>query len=176
MSLEKILITGLPHSGKSTLLGKVIDGIDGRKQGFVTREILDENGKRIGFEMVTASGKRMGLASISSDSGVRVSRYGVETENLDELIPDLLSFNSGDVLYIDEIGQMELYSPEFEKLVRAYLQSGNLFIATLSKVFSNDFIREISARSDVRLIEITPENRDEVLQGVRDLVGKSLRS
>lgn len=170
MAPEKLLITGLPHSGKSTLLEKVIGGIGERKQGFITREILDAGGKRTGFEMITASGKRAVLASVNSDSAVRVSRYGVEIGNLEGIIPDLLAFNPGDVLYIDEIGQMELYSPEFEKLVIAYLQSGNLFIATLSQVFSNDFTRVITARSDVRVIEITPQNRDEVIQQVKDLV------
>ena len=64
------------------------------------------------------------------------------------------------MLYIDEIGEMELFSKRFEELVKRYLDSDNTFIATLSKVYSNELIKTIKKRDDVRIIEITRENRD----------------
>ena len=50
-------MTGLPKSGKSTLLKKIIETIP-NKIGFVTNEILKEN-ERVGFEVETHLGKEM---------------------------------------------------------------------------------------------------------------------
>lgn len=155
----KIFITGLPHSGKSTLLSRLIDGVK-EKQGFLTLEMQEDN-QRTGFKIVTASGREAVLASINLDTPIKVSRYSVSVGNLDKVIPELENFNPGDILYLDEIGQMELYSDKFKQLVRDYLEAPNPLLATISQVYSDDFTKEILERDGVELLELTPENREE---------------
>lgn len=163
-----ILITGLPHSGKSTLMKRLLDNVES-KQGFITLEIL-ENGQRVGFKIVTAGGSEAVLASVEFETPIRVSKYGVSVSNLEKILPECSNFEEKDVLYIDEIGQMELYSLKFKELVLKYLDSGNLVIATVSKIYSDDFTQMLLSRGDVNLFEITPENRDRVYEEIRGML------
>ncbi len=169
---KKILITGLPRSGKSTILEKVINEIDNKK-GFITREVR-ANGERTGFEIVTDDGRKKMLSSIDFNSLHKVSRYFVDVDGLDEMVATLMDYGK-ELLYIDEIGQMELFSENFKELVTNYLDSDNVFIATVSKVYEDDFIRRIKSRKDVLLYEITPENREEKLIEIKDYLNGLLK-
>ncbi len=53
----KLLVTGEPHTGKSTLLKKLISNIP-NKVGFVTIEIPDPDnpGMRLGFKLIDHNG------------------------------------------------------------------------------------------------------------------------
>ena len=170
--IKKILITGLPRSGKSTLLEKVIHEIDNKK-GFITREVR-ANEERTGFEIVTHDGRKKMLSSVNFKSSYKVSRYFVDVDGLDEIVATLRDYGQ-ELLYIDEIGQMELFSENFKDLVTNYLNSDNVFIATVSKVYEDDFIRRIKSRKDVLLYEITPENRGEKLAEIKDYLKKLLK-
>ncbi len=154
----KIFLTGQPHCGKSTLLEAIINKIP-QKQGFLTKEIK-ENGTRTGFEIITASGEKATLASIQSTSPIRVSKYGVNISTFETMLSPLFSFEKKDLLYIDEIGQMELYSDRFQDLVRSYLTAANPFIGTLSAVYDHSLIRKIRQMDDVKVVEVTAENRN----------------
>lgn len=167
---KNILITGLPRSGKSSLLNKIILSFP-KKVGLVTNEVR-ENGERTGFEIETSAGNKALLASTHFDAGQKVSRYFVNAANLDSLLPGISDFKSDDVLYLDEIGQMELFSDEFKKVVIRFLDSSNICVATLSKVYSDDFTEAIKARKDIILIEITEKNRDAQQEFIEKLIGK----
>ncbi len=167
---KNILITGLPRSGKSSLLNKVILGFP-RKIGLVTNEVR-EDGERTGFEIETSTGKKALLASTHFDAGPKVSRYFVNAANLDSLLPEISDFKSDDLLYLDEIGQMELFSDEFKKIVMKFLDSPNICLATLSKVYSDDFTESIRVRKNVVVVEITEENRDSQQEFIEQLVSK----
>lgn len=167
---KNILITGKPRSGKSTLLQKLINVIPD-KVGFITKEIL-ENNERVGFEIETHLGNKNVLAHISFKTPYAVSRYFVNVENLEAMIPEVANFQNNNFLYLDEIGQMELFSPKFKELVLKYLNSENICLATISSVFEDDFIKSIKAREDVIVIEISEENRDEQKEVVEKLIGE----
>ena len=156
----KLLLTGEPRSGKTTLLENFITAIPDR-QGFLTKEIK-ENGERVGFELVSSHGQSMTLAHVNSTSQLRVSRYGVEIEQLDKFIAALPKIHPGKLLYIDEIGQMELFSDAFTSLVESYLQADNPFVGTISWVYSNEFTEAVLTRDDVIVLKIDAENRAQV--------------
>ncbi len=156
----KILLTGRPKSGKTTLLQNFIDAIP-NKQGFVTREVLD-TGERTGFELVSADGMTATLASIYSDSEVRVSKYGVEIQKLDEFLNELPPVVDGNLIYVDEIGQMELYSDKFKELITQYFDRDTMYIGTITSVYQDDFTNRVLDRSDIVLITIDPTNRDRI--------------
>ncbi len=165
---KNILITGKPKSGKSTLLQKIINPIS-NKVGFVTPEIR-ENGERVGFAVETSNGERVILAHINSETEHKVSRYFVDVSSFNKGIESILDFNDTNFLYIDEIGQMELFSDNFKHLVLKYFNSPNKCLATLTCVYEDDFITELKKRDDVVIIEITPENCEEQEKNIKDLI------
>jgi len=160
----------MPRSGKTTILRNVIEAI-GPRVGFLTEEVT-ENGERVGFEVITHKGKRAMLASIHSGSNLRVSRYGVMLEDFEKLIASLNKFSDKDTLYIDEIGQMELFSKALRVLVTTYLDAENLFVGTISKVYSDKFTEDIKSRGDVVVIDVTSENREAKKRILRQLIWK----
>ena len=167
---KNILITGKPKSGKSTLLRKIINDIS-NKVGFVTNEVR-ENGERIGFEIETSTGDKSLLASVNLKTNLKVSKYFVNIINLDKIIQKVSVYANGDLLFVDEIGQMELFSEKFKGLVLNYLDSQNMCIATISKIYQDDFIKQIKSRKDVILVEIEEGNRNEKENQLRNLIKK----
>lgn len=165
---KNILITGAPKSGKSTLLQKLISSTP-NKVGFVTPEIR-ENGERVGFAIETSHGEKVVLAHVNINSSYKVSRYGVDVPNFERAVQSVSDFDDANFLYIDEIGQMELFSDEFKNLVVKYLGSPNKCLATLTSVYEDEFITEIKNRDDVIIVEITPENREEQEKYIRGLL------
>lgn len=159
----KTFLTGAPHCGKSTLINKIISQTN-QKVGFVTNEILDSSGRRFGFELVDNNNHKDILAHTDSVSSIRVSRYGVNVDILDEFLKPLFDIQPGQLLYIDEIGQMELYSDQFIKLVKTYLNTTNSFVGTLSSVFDHELITNIKNNPNYKIYEINEENRDSLAQ------------
>jgi len=167
---KNIIITGIPKSGKSTILKQIIKNLKNKK-GFITNEIL-QDGKRTGFETETQSGKKSIIASINFNTSIKVSKYFVEIDQLDKIIPEIIKFSPENLLYIDEIGQMQLYSKKFKELTIKYLDSKNTCLATLSKVYSDKFTDKLKKRKDIILVDITPENRKEKLEYIEALIKK----
>ena len=95
---RKIGITGLPRSGKSAVMEKVLDMLmDERKReismrggstetpilGGVRTEPLVENGERMGYKIIDiVSGEEGIIAHKKIDSRLRVLGYGIDTEEL----------------------------------------------------------------------------------------------
>ena len=154
-----ILLTGAPRSGKSTLLEQVILEHPASKKGLLTREIKHHN-RRIGFQTVSYSGKTALLASTQIFSPINHGKYYIHPGETQALISDLHDFQDQDLLYIDEIGAMQLHVPMFQELVTSYLDAPNMFIGTIIQNYNHSFIHQLKARTNVQLITITPENRD----------------
>lgn len=163
----KILLTGQPHSGKSTLLSRLVANID-NKQGFLTREVINSHkpGERVGFELISAHGNTATLAHMDSNSDIRVSKYGVETDSLDAFLSSLQDFKDGQLLYLDEVGQMQLNSVAFQDLARKYMATKNDFIGTITAVYEHEFVEEAKSAFGIELIEVTPDNRDELYEAL----------
>jgi nucleoside-triphosphatase len=156
----KLLLTGKPRSGKTTLLEGFIDAIHD-KQGFVTREVLKDD-ERVGFELASSLGQTTTLASVNSDSQIRVSRYGVEVGLLDGFLEGLPPVKAGNLLYVDEIGQMELFSDRFKQMIECYLNANNPYAGTITSVYKDDFTDRVLQRDDIILLEIGQDNRDQM--------------
>jgi len=123
---RNIFITGPPRSGKSTLIGEVIDEMDlkGEAEGLRTPEIR-KDGERVGFKLLDIkSGDEGILAHVDLEEGPKVSRYRVNLDDLERFTKRSLKNHSEEceVLIIDEIGTMELFSEIFEKTVKELLK------------------------------------------------------
>lgn len=156
----KTLLTGRPGVGKTTLVKKIIDRMPSvSMDGFYTKEIRAK-GTRLGFELQGLSGHRRVLAHVDVTGPNRVGKYGVDTAGFERYLagsnllrPDI------DLIVIDEIGKMELFSNMFRGLVLELLNTDKHLLATIA-FKGGGFIRAVKQRSDVHLFEITPENRD----------------
>ncbi|MEF8832497.1 MAG: nucleoside-triphosphatase, partial [Candidatus Thermoplasmatota archaeon] len=82
MRQNNIFITGPPRSGKSTLIGEILEEMNLKAEGLRTPDIR-ENGKRKGFKLVDIdSGEEGILAHVDVEEGPKVSRYKVDLGDL----------------------------------------------------------------------------------------------
>ena len=161
--MNNFLLEGVPGIGKTTLLYKIALKISHLCiGGFYTREIR-ENMQRVGFRIDTFSGQSGILSHLNINNGPRVGKYGVdvtsfETIGVTELIRALVE--SG-VILVDEIGKMELYSNQFKEIILRCFDSEKILIATIMSR-SHPFVDRLKNRSDVKMTEITLQNRDKL--------------
>ncbi|HYM91067.1 MAG TPA: NTPase, partial [bacterium] len=157
---KNLLLTGRPGVGKTTIVRKVVEQLGPRTCGFFTEEIREES-RRTGFKIITTDGREAILAHIHVRSPHRIGRYGVSAEGMRQLaIPTLLlALKNAGAIVIDEIGRMELISPEFEGAVLECLDSPRPVVAVIQMV-DLPFLNRIRARPDVEVIEVTLPNRD----------------
>ncbi len=127
-----IFLTGKPGSGKTRLLKEVLEELDGEVCGFFTPEIR-ENGDRTGFRIKDIkTGDKGVLASVKIDEGPSVSKYKVNVEGVERFSKKVMEdMADSDIVAIDEIGVMELYSDSFSEMLKMAIESDKLLIATL---------------------------------------------
>jgi len=165
------LLSGEPGSGKTTIIKKVLNKANKSAGGFYTEEVRNQ-GVRQGFQIVTLDGKNAVLAHVSVRSQHRVSKYGVDTDSMDRVaVPALKqAIQSKDVVVIDEIGKMELFSPSFKDAVIEALDSKKKVLGTIM-LASHPWADKIKERPEVEVIKVTRFNREEVIKQVLDRLG-----
>ena len=165
MKKSNILVTGLPGCGKSTLIEKVVNRMEEPVGGFFTREIK-EKGRRVGFSINTVDGREGILAHKNIRSQFRVGKYGVNIEDIDSLaVSAIIPAQRGQVIVIDEIGKMECFSDLFKKTLIQVLDSPNCVIGSIA-LKGDRFIQSIKERDDVRLILISAQNRNMLVEKI----------
>ncbi len=160
---QAYLLTGGPGVGKTTLIKQAIDKAQVNAGGFFTEEIR-AGGVRQGFRIVTMDGRSAILAHIDFKSPFRVSKYGVDIESLDTVGVAALkdAIRECDVVVIDEIGKMELFSPAFKDAVLEALDSKKRVLGTIMFT-SHPWADDIKRHPDFALITVTRANRQQVL-------------
>jgi nucleoside-triphosphatase len=162
----KTLLTGKPGVGKTTLVRKVVERLSSVvMSGFYTTEMRSK-GQRTGFELQGLNGDRRILAHTDIQSRHRVAKYGVDTAGFDLFLNglDLLNPNI-ELIVMDEIGQMELFSDRFRKLLSAALDSDTALLATIA-LHGPGIIQKVKQRPDMHLFEVTPTNREDLVEGL----------
>ena len=168
MKTKNVLLTGPPRSGKSTVIQKLVKQIHRPVIGFFTREIKEE-GKRVGFAIITLDGKEGILAHEESKSPRRVGKYGVNVDELDRIaVPSMIPRTDEQMVIIDEIGKMECFSPLFRETLIQTLDSANPVIGSIAQR-GNPFIEMIKGRKDILLVTVSEKNRDSL---PADLLGR----
>ncbi len=161
----KIFLTGLPGSGKSTVLIKTIELLKERNLkigGVVTPEIRKE-GKRIGFSVKDVfTGKEGILASVDQKIGPRVGKYRIDLKEFERIALSALDFalKNCDIICVDELGRMEFFSSKFKEKVLEILNSDKQLIACLHRNFIDEF------KKYGKLIEVTLENKEKLPQEI----------
>jgi nucleoside-triphosphatase len=163
------LLTGMPGTGKTSLIKQVAGRLAGRAGGFYTEEIRDQSGIRQGFRLVTLDGRSAPLAHTGIRSPHRVSKYGVDIQGLDTLgIGSLRQAADRDgIVIIDEIGRMELFSENFRNTVLEIIESGRKVLGTIM-LRPDPFADALKQKSQVKVITLTRSNRSQVYQEIAE--------
>lgn len=150
-----LLCTGQPSCGKTTLVKKALDRIiewqDNRTHaavvsGFYTDEVLDANGRRVGFDIVGIASKKRGILARKGglpSSCPKTGQYSVDVASFEDIalteLDTLQSSSSvkssgskeddtSQIIIIDEIGRMELHSNKCQAAVEKLLQHPNILV------------------------------------------------
>lgn len=166
---KTILLTGRPRVGKTTIIKDVVRRLPGQAGGFYTDE-MRERGQRQGFKIVTLDGQEGILAHVGIKSRMRVSKYGVNLADLEDIgvaaIRDAIAHK--DYVVIDEIGKMELFSKAFRDAVWAAIHSDRPVLGTIT-LRPHPWADSVKALPQVTIIEVTEANRDKIARQISDL-------
>jgi len=170
-SPSKILLTGRPGIGKTTVIRRFLALTRAQAGGFYTEEIRRE-GQRLGFSLNLLSGERHVLASVEIGGPWRVGKYGVDVRTFEAAAVPAIekAIAQNQLVVVDEIGKMELFSARFREAVRRAMDSSAPILGTILSR-PHPFADELRTRRAIRLIEVTWTNRDGLPSDLAKLFG-----
>ena len=186
--VKNFFITGPPKSGKTTLLMEIIKELKKRNYtiaGITCPEVV-KNNRRWGFKIIDLKTNKEGiLASIEVPNGPVVSKYRVNMEDLEQIGVTALRnalYDESDIVIIDEIGKMELFSKNFANAVRDLLNSKKPVIGIVPIRSNHPLVLEIKKkRRDTKTYLITRQTsrnrreqiKTEIINSILTLTGKN---
>ncbi len=161
-----LLLTGKPGTGKTSLIRQALTETRTKAGGFYTEEIRT-GGIRQGFRIVTLDGQEAVLAHSNIVSPYQVSKYKVDIDSLNRVGVAALhrALKQDDLIVIDEIGKMELLSPQFREAVRQALDSPKKVLGTIM-LNPHPFADQIKRHPEVKVLSVTPDNCTEILSKI----------
>lgn len=170
----RLAVTGPPGCGKSTLCIRVTEALKARgipAGGFTTAEVRDSRGGRTGFALQDlATGRSALLAAVDFREGPRVGKYRVDLGAASLGAGALReALARGDPwLVVDEVGPMELASPDLAAALADALGSPAHLLASLHLRSSHPLLRRFREACEVHLLD--PPNREAVFRRLLDRV------
>lgn len=158
--VTNLLLTGRPGVGKTTVVERVVKNLSMPAGGFYTREIR-EGRRRVGFRLATWDGKSGIMSHVRFDTPYRVGKYGVDIRVIDKIgVPAIQeAMTSGNIIVIDELGRMELFSETFQETVWKALERKLPLLGVIQER-PHPFLNRVRKRPDVELIPVNIENRN----------------
>ncbi len=162
------LLTGKPGTGKTSLIKQAVAELEGRAGGFYTEEIRSQ-GTRLGFKLITLDGHEAVLAHIDFNKRFQVGKYGVDVASLDRVGVTALrkAAEQCDLVVVDEIGKMELFSANFREVVLQIIGGGKRVLGTIM-LHANPWADAIKRQPQVNLVTVTRASYPQVLADLRD--------
>lgn len=170
--IEKLFLTGAPHTGKSTLVSNLYERYPSQIVGITAKEIKGPGHARIGFTSGTfANPYEFTIAHLARiDPKHEIGRYSVSVNALDK-VADLLAAqfelakSTDKVLVFDELGLMQQLSQKLQQQVGTILNSDIRAILTIRMDDKDSkWLRELKNTPNTRTHVLTEENRGEVLE------------
>jgi nucleoside-triphosphatase len=166
-----LLLTGSPGVGKTTVLLKVVESLKAKGYGvggMISREARSQ-GTRVGFEVSDLSSSRRGLlAHVNQPVGPQVGKYRVNLDDLNGIGAEAIAkaVENCDVIAIDEIGPMELFSEKFREAVQTAVSRGKVVVTIVHWKARDRLIEEVKKREDAEVFEVTRENRNRLQENI----------
>jgi nucleoside-triphosphatase len=159
---SKVLLTGRPGCGKTTLLRRVVNELGQGAGGFYTEEIR-EHRQRVGFKIVTLNGEEGVFAHVHFKTQ-HLGKYGLDLSPLETVGVEAVreALRARQLTVIDEIGPMEIRSAIFRDVVNEALKSRAPLLGTIT-ARQLPFTNAIKKRGDVTLIEVRGDNREQLV-------------
>jgi nucleoside-triphosphatase len=178
---KKIFVTGEPGIGKTTLVSKVVYEL--KSLGYVVGGVLTrdvrEKGVRVGFEILSLHDNVRGvLASVKFRGGPKIGKYYVNLNDLKNIFASSLlhAVDFSDIIVCDEVGPMELMSPEVRRAVEVVLSCDKPVLGSVHKRMRDPIIERISSSPEIKVYEITFENRNVLPKAIVEELVSSLKS
>jgi len=172
----KILITGPPRCGKSTLIVKLIEYFSKRQftiHGFLTPEVR-EGSNRIGFDIEDIKSKeREKLARKGNyNTKYHLGSYCVFIESIEKIISKYedIRFQEGDLIIIDEIGKMELFSKKFQEFIIKIFASNISIIATIGLTVKHSIKDHLLNLPGVKIFNLNIQNFHRTYQKITSMI------
>ena len=165
---RKVLLTGRPGCGKTTLVRRVVKELAQSAGGFYTEEIRKHR-ERVGFQIVTLDGKEGVFAHVNLKTQQRLGKYGLDLSPLETIGIEAVceAVRAQELTVIDEIGPMEIRSAIFRDVVNEALNSRAPLLGTITaRPFP--FTDAIKKRGDITLIEVRADNREQLVSELSD--------
>lgn len=174
----KLLVTGKPGCGKTTLCERLVKALKsgGRDVGGVISKEIREGGVRAGFKLIDIATGREGVLAHVSGEGPEIGRYKVNLLDLEEVGVGSIERAIRDERFvvIDEIGPMELLSKRFVKAVENAFESGLDILATIHYRSRHPLVEKLKSSERVELLVLDPRNRDGVFEDIAERMGLSV--
>jgi nucleoside-triphosphatase len=171
--LKNILLTGRPGIGKTTLINKSVRRIKetGIKIGGIsTREIRSGNIRK-GFIIRDIESEREAImASTDFEKGPLIGRYRIDLSALVDVGVTAIrtAIDEAEVVVIDEIGPMELLSPEMSKIILRAIESTKPVLGVIHWKKRGRLIHAILSNPETKVIEVRHNNRDSLVSEIVD--------
>jgi len=169
---QHLLLTGKPGTGKTSLIREAVARASVKAGGFYTEE-MRRGGIRQGFRLVTLDGREAVLAHVSFSSPYQVSKYKVDLDSLNRVGVSAVrqALVECDLIVIDEIGKMELLSPQFREMVQRAIDGDKRVLGTIM-LNPNPFCDALKANPRVRVLTVTRDNREQALAEISEWLAR----
>jgi nucleoside-triphosphatase len=163
--VENWILSGKPGIGKTTIIHALAAYLTqaGYKVGGIVSPELTENGKRTGFNIRDlTTGREETMAHTTAESPMRVGGYRVLAHNIDAVCGEAFpfAFQYAQVILVDEIGPMELFSQGFKHYVKQTFQQPQPVVAVVHTKANQKFIRGLLKTKASSSWNVSHENRD----------------
>lgn len=173
----KILLTGEPGVGKSTLLSKILPSIQLPARGIVAEEMRSDDGFiRLGFkarQIHEPRAEKVFAHMHDIDSQIELGPYKVDVSVFDTFVSESLKPFPDGVVVADEIGRMQYLSESFRQSVETLLGLSNQLVLATIVYDPEPWSRGIKQHPAAILIRVNPENRDLLARPIGALINNS---